>query len=91
MNIYHASTLKHNLNYENKIILLMTPNGEAWCYLAIKKLSAILRERSSRHDGHFYCFSCFYSFRKKILSHIGKYVETEIFVVLERLLKKPRY
>ena len=67
MNIYHASTLKHNLNYENKIILLMTPNGEAWCYLAIKKLSAILRERSSRHDGDFYCFSCFYSFRKKNL------------------------
>ena len=36
MNICPACNSKHNLNYENQIIFLITPNGEGWNYLAVK-------------------------------------------------------
>ena len=47
---------KHNSNCEKQVILLMIPNGEVrrWHYLAVKKLSALLRGTA-----------CFHSFRKK--------------------------
>ena len=42
---------KINSDCEKKIILLMVPNEEkgGWHYLAIKKLSAFLRETSSKN------------------------------------------
>ena len=40
----------------------MISNGEQWHYLAVKKLSALLRGRTSNQHGHFYCLNCFHSF-----------------------------
>ena len=34
-----------------------------WHYLALKKLSALLRGITSNHKENFYCLSCFHSFR----------------------------
>ena len=41
--IYPAYVSKCNSSLEKQIILLMIPNGEKWHYLAVKKLSALLR------------------------------------------------
>ena len=46
--IYPAYVSKHNSNHENQVIFLMIPNGEAWHYLALKTLSALLRVITSR-------------------------------------------
>ena len=74
--IYPAYVSKHNSNREKQVILLMIPNGEGggceakskgqrWHYLAIKKLSALLRVITSEHYGDFYCLNCLHSFRTK--------------------------
>ena len=60
-----AYVLKHNSNREKQVILLMIPNGEKWHYLAIKKLSALLREIKSKNNGDFYCLNCLHSFKTK--------------------------
>ena len=58
-------THKHNSNREKQVILLMISNGEKqWHYLAVKKLSALLRGIASKHGG-FYCLNCFCSFATK--------------------------
>ena len=43
----------------------MIPNEEkeGWHYLAVKKLFALLRGISLKHDGGFYCLNCLHSFR----------------------------
>ena len=59
-------------NSEKQLVFLMAPNEEEGCYyLAVKKLSALLRGITSKHDGEFYCLSCFHSFRKenKLISY----------------------
>ena len=42
-----------------------------WHYLAVKKLSALLRGVTSKHYGDFYCLNCFNSFgtKNKLQSH----------------------
>ena len=55
--IYPACVSKHRSNHEKQVILLMIPNGEKreaksegqWQYLAVKKLSALLRGVTSKH------------------------------------------
>ena len=65
--IYPAYVWKHNSNCEKQVILLMIPNGEGqwWHYLAVKKLSALLRGITSKNNGHFYCLDYLHSFRTK--------------------------
>ena len=41
----------------------MIPNGEKWHYLAVKKISALLRGITSKHYRDFYCLNCLHSFR----------------------------
>ena len=41
----------------------MITDGEKWHYLAVKKLSALLKGITSKHDGDFYCLNYFYSFK----------------------------
>ena len=43
----------------------MIPNEEkeGQYYLAVKKLSMLLRGVTSKHHGHFYCLNCFHSCR----------------------------
>ena len=36
----------------------MILNGEGWHYLAVKKLSALLRGITSKHNADFYCLIC---------------------------------
>ena len=40
----------------------MITDGEKWHYLAVKKLSALLRGIRSKHYGDFYCLNCFHSY-----------------------------
>ena len=52
---------------------LRKAKSEGRChYLAVKKLSALLRGLTSKHDGDFYCLNCFHSFatENKHQSHI---------------------
>ena len=65
MNIYLACILKHNLNQERETILIMVLNGEGWYHLAIRKLSALKREVTSKHGGNFHYFYCLHSFKTK--------------------------
>ena len=51
--IRHAYKSKYNLDHENQVILLMIADGEKWHYLAVKKLSALFRGRTSKHEGDF--------------------------------------
>ena len=41
--IYPAFVSKHNSDCEKKVILLMISSGEKWHYLAVKKLTALLK------------------------------------------------
>ena len=60
----------------------MIPNGEGCHYLAVKKLSALLREITSKNNGHFYCLNCLHSFRTKDKLELHKqYVKIMIFVM----------
>ena len=53
--ICHAYKSKYNLTRENQVIILMITDGEKWHYLAVKKLSALLRGITSNHKEDFYC------------------------------------
>ena len=64
--IYPAYVSKHNSNREKQVTLLMISNGEKqWHYLALKKLSALLRGITSKNNSEFYCLNCLHSFRTK--------------------------
>ena len=54
MKIYPANISKHNSDHE-KNHSLMISNGEGLYYLAVKKLSALLRKITSKHVDDFYC------------------------------------
>ena len=43
----------------------MISNGEKWHYLAVKRLSGLLRGVTSNINGDFYCLSCFCNYRTK--------------------------
>ena len=43
----------------------MITDGKKWHYLAVRKLSALLRGIASKHEEDFYCLNCFHSFRAK--------------------------
>ena len=60
--IRHAYKSKHNLTHENQVILLMITDGEKWHYLAVKKLSALLKGIISKQMGAFSCLNCFHSY-----------------------------
>ena len=52
----------HNLKRENQVIRLMITDGKKLHYLAAKKLSALLRGITSKHEGDFCCLNCFQSY-----------------------------
>ena len=47
--VHPAYVLKHYSNREKQVLLLMIANGERWHYLAVKKLSALLKGITSKH------------------------------------------
>ena len=63
MEICLAYTPKYNSNLEKRITLLILPNEKGWHYLAVKKMSALLRGITSKHNGILYCLNFLYSFR----------------------------
>ena len=50
----------------------MITDGEKRHYLAVKRLSALLRRITSNHNGEFYCLNCFHSFgtQNKLKKHM---------------------
>ena len=50
---------KHNLTREYQVILLMITDGEKWHYIAVTRLSELLRGITSNNNGDFYCSNCF--------------------------------
>ena len=63
--IYPTYILKYNSNREKQVILLMISDGEKWHYLALQKLSALLKGITSKNNGDFYCLNCLHSFKTK--------------------------
>ena len=63
--ICHAFKSKYNSTRKNQVILLRITDGEKWHYLAVTKLSALLKEITSNHNGDFYCLNCFHTYRTK--------------------------
>ena len=43
----------------------MITGSDKWHYLAVKKLSALLKGITSKHKGDFYCLNCFHSYSTK--------------------------
>ena len=63
MEICPAYISKYNSDHRKQITLLMIPNEKGWHYLAVKKLSALLRGIISKNNCCFYCLNYPHSFR----------------------------
>ena len=68
----------------------MITDGKKWHYLAIKNLSALFREITSKHVGEFYCLNCLHSFRteNKLKKHKNLCKGHEYCYILLQWLKK---
>ena len=86
--------------YQNKtksvkkqVIFLVIPNAKERNYLALRKLSAVLREITSKHDGDFCCLNFLHSFKtiKNKLESYKNCVKRKIFGILLCLLNTLRY
>ena len=53
---------------------LRISNGEKWYYLAVRKLSVLLRGITSKSHSDFYCLNWVYTFRTKIKLELHKRV-----------------
>ena len=61
--IYPAYISKHNSNREKQVILLMISNREERKhFVAVKKISALLRGTTSKHHDDFYCLNYVHCF-----------------------------
>ena len=79
--IYPACISKKT-HFMKKIILLMISNREKlWHYLAVKKLSALLRGIDSKHHGDFYCLNYLYFLATKKLESHKKVCENKDFCI----------
>ena len=58
---------KYDSTYKRPIIPLLTPNGKGWHYLAVTKLSALLRENTLKNNDDCYYLNCLHSFRTEIM------------------------
>ena len=58
--MYPPYVSKHNSNCERQVILFMILNR--WHYFAVKRLSALLRGITSKHQGNFYFLNRLHSF-----------------------------
>ena len=63
--IRSAYRSKYNHKRKNQIILLMIIDGNKRHYIAVSSFSALLKEKSSNHNGDFYCLNCFNSYTTK--------------------------
>ena len=81
---YILLVFKNTFQMVTQVIFLMISNGEQqWDYLAVKKLSALLRGTTSKRHGHFYCLNSLHSFPTETKLEFHKKVcEIKIFVTL---------
>ena len=61
--IYADHVSKYNFHCEEQFILLMIPNGKGWHCFPVNKLSALLRQITSKRNCGFYCLNCLHSSR----------------------------
>ena len=85
---------EYNGKREQKVILLMIGDSEKWHYLAVKKLSRLLRGISSNHVGDNYCLECFHSYstanklkKHERLCNNHKFCEIEMPTEKDKMLK----
>ena len=80
--------MEQNSKRQKEVILLMITNGEGWHFLSAKKLSALSRGMTPKHDRDFYFFDCLHLCgTKNKLESYDKHVKINIFVTLQCLLK----
>ena len=81
--VHPAYVSKHYSNCKKQVILLMIPDGEGWHYLAVKKLSALLRGITSKHITVIFVVSIAFNLSqyKKNLNRIKKHVQIKIFLM----------
>ena len=54
---------KYNNKRDTQVNLLMIADADNnWHYLAVKRISGLLRRITSGHNGDFYCLNCFHSY-----------------------------
>ena len=78
---------KYNFKRENHVILLMITDGKKWHYLAVKKLSALLRGITSKHVGEIHCLNCFHSYCTEKVCNYHDYCHTEMPNEGKKILK----
>ena len=71
---------KYNHKCNNQVVLLMITDGEKWHYLAVRRLSALLRRITSNHNGDFYCLNCLHSYRTKNMVTAEEKTVLKVFV-----------
>ena len=71
---------KYNHKCYNQVVLLMITDGEKWHYLAVRRLSALLRRITSNHNGDFYCLNCLHSYRTKNMVTAEEKTVLKVFV-----------
>ena len=57
--MYLTGEIRHA--YKSNNLKHMITDGKKWHYLAVKKLSVLLRGITSNHVGDFYCLKYFHS------------------------------
>ena len=58
-----AYTSKYNNKCDTRVNRLMIADeNKNWHYLAVTRISGLLRGITSRHNGDFYCLNCFHSY-----------------------------
>ena len=75
--IKHAYKSKCNLERENQVILLTITDGKKRHYLAVKSLSGLFKDITSKNDGDFHCLNCFQSYTTE--NKLKKHVKIMIF------------
>ena len=71
---------KYNHKCNNQVVLLMITDGEKWHYLAVRRLSALLRRITSNHNGDFYRLNCLHSYRTKNMVTAEEKTVLKVFV-----------
>ena len=59
---------------------MVITDGKKWHYLAVKKLSALLKAVTSKHAGGFYCFHC-HTTKNKLKKHYNVCKNCDYFYV----------
>ena len=67
---------------------MITNDGIKWHYLAAKSISALLKGKTSNHNGDFYCLNCFHSYRTKDLKNMKRYAKIMINIKINTIQEK---